>query len=425
IFGRRRPIGDRDFEELLGRLEVRKDPAFVMGLAYPADFIVETGAASRNQQLALFSLVIVLVLIVGLTLAERITRPLRSLVAASRAVAAGDLSAQAVITTEDETGELGGVFNEMIAGLRERERVRDTFGRSMSHEVSDYLMANGVKLGGEKRNVTVMFTDIRGFTGLSERMSPEEVVAMLNGYFAGQVKSIMKFRGRVDKFMGDAILAVFGAPVPFGDHALRAVLAALDMRESLAEFNRQWTSRGRAPIRFGIGINTGEVVVGNIGASERMEYTIIGDVVNTTQRVEDLTKSFGADILLTESTYASVADYIEVGRPRMVTVRGRSTEMAVYPLIRLREEAEVPALGAPGSAQLSAPSPSANIAALPPPSAPPFNGAAPTPTPTPAPTVNGAASPLPGAAPASPSAPGGNRAASSSEPSAAAEAAGV
>lgn len=336
VFGRRLKIGERDYDELLGRLEVRKAPLYVMGVALPADAIQDRGSEARNQQLIMFGIVIAVVLVVGLTLAERITRPLRALVEASRSVAAGDLSANVPPTTEDETGELTMTFNEMVSGLRERERVRETFGKYMTREVTDYLLTHEVKLGGELREVTVMMSDIRSFTSLSERMAPEEVVAMLNGYFAGQVGAVLRYRGRVDKFMGDAILAVFGAPIPLEDHAVRAVLACIQMRAALAEFNKTWTADGRRPIRIGIGVNTGQVVVGNIGSTERMEYTIIGDTVNTTQRVEDLTKEFATDILITETTYGLCRDIVDVGEPHMVTVRGRTTEMAIYPVVGLK-----------------------------------------------------------------------------------------
>jgi len=336
VYGRRLTVGATEYEELLGRLEVRKVPVFVMGVAYPSDFIVKTGSDSRNQQLALFSGVLIIVLVIGLTLANRITRPLRTLVTASRSVAAGDLSTEVPPTTEDETGELTATFNEMVSGLRERERVRDTFGKYMTREVSEYLTSNDIKLGGETRNVTMLMSDIRSFTSISEQMTPEDVVSMLNQYFAGQVGAILKYRGRVDKYMGDAILAVFGAPIPYDDHALRAVLSALEMRAALADFNQIWVAQGRRPLRFGIGVNTGEVVVGNIGTEQRMEYTIIGDAVNTTQRVEDLTKDFATDILITETTYAAVSEWIEVSEPHMVTLRGRLAEMAIYSVIGLR-----------------------------------------------------------------------------------------
>lgn len=253
-------------------------------------------------------------------------------------------------------------FNEMVSGLRERERVRETFGKYMTREVTDYLLTHEVKLGGELREVTVMMSDIRSFTSLSERMAPEEVVAMLNGYFAGQVGAVLHYRGRVDKFMGDAILAVFGAPIPLEDHALRAVLACIQMRAALAEFNKQWTADGRRPIRIGIGVNTGQVVVGNIGSTERMEYTIIGDTVNTTQRVEDLTKEFATDILITETTYAACRDLIEVGEPHMVTVRGRTTEMAIYPVVGLKPGVVLsPELAVPGLNGLGSELPNATV----------------------------------------------------------------
>lgn len=346
VYGRNLQLGRREYNELLGRLEIRQQPVLVMGLAYPSDYIAQASFVSRNTLMVLFSVAVFGVLVVGLFLASRITSPLLTLVRATQEVSAGRLDIAVPPTTEDETGVLTVAFNEMVGGLRDRERVKDTFGRYMTREVSDYLLKGEITLGGESRDISILMSDIRGFTTFSETMTPQELVGFLNQYFAGQVEAISMCRGRVDKYMGDAILAVFGAPIPQEDHAARAVLCALKMRENLVKFNREVEATGRQPIRIGIGVNTGPAVVGNIGSEQRLEYTIIGDAVNTTQRIEDLTKEFlrdnvpGWDILISDATYQRVAHLIEVGEPRSVTVRGRTQETAIYPVLRLKDGVE-------------------------------------------------------------------------------------
>lgn len=346
VYGRNLQLGKREYNELLGRLEIRQQPVLVMGLTYPSDYIAQASFVSRNTLMVLFSVAVFGVLVVGLFLASRITAPLLTLVSATQEVSAGRLNITVPPSSEDETGVLTVAFNEMVGGLRDRERVKDTFGRYMTREVSDYLLRGEITLGGESRDISILMSDIRGFTTFSETMTPQELVGFLNQYFAGQVEAISMCRGRVDKYMGDAILAVFGAPIPQEDHAARAVLCALKMRENLAKFNREVEATGRQPIRIGIGVNTGPVIVGNIGSEQRLEYTIIGDAVNTTQRIEDLTKEFlrddipGWDILISDTTYQRVAHLIEVGEPRYVTVRGRSQETGIYPVLRLKDGVE-------------------------------------------------------------------------------------
>ena len=336
VMRRRLSIGERGYDEMMGMLEIRKEPAIVMGVAVPSEYIQQKQLLSRDQLIALFTVAVAAVLLMGLTLARRITAPLLALVQANRRVSAGDLDVYVAPSTEDETGMLTGSFNEMVAGLRERERVKDTFGKYMSKEVTDYLLQGEVKLGGESREISVLISDIRSFTTLSEGLPPEDLVAFLNEYFSRMTACVLLNKGRVDKYMGDAILASFGAPIPHPDHAERAVRAALMMREALEEFDKELEAQGRKPIRIGIGVNTGTVIVGNIGSEERLEYTIIGDVVNATQRTEDLTKEFAWDILITDNTYEQCKDVIEVGEPHMVTLRGRTHDTAIYPVLGLK-----------------------------------------------------------------------------------------
>ena len=336
VMRRRLSIGERGYDEMLGMLEIRKEPALVMGVSIPSEYIEQKQLLSRDQLIALFTLAVAAVLLMGLTLARRITAPLLALVQANRRVSAGDLDVYVAPSTADETGMLTGSFNEMVAGLRERERVKDTFGKYMSKEVTEYLLQGEVKLGGESREISVLISDIRSFTTLSEGLPPEDLVAFLNEYFSRMAACVLLNKGRVDKYMGDAILASFGAPIPYPDHAERAVRAALMMREALAEFDKELEAQGRKPIRIGIGVNTGTVIVGNIGSEERLEYTIIGEVVNATQRTEDLTKEFAWDILITDSTYEQCKDVIEVGEPHLVTLRGSSYDTAIYPVLGLK-----------------------------------------------------------------------------------------
>jgi adenylate cyclase len=178
-------------------------------------------------------------------------------------------------------------------------------------------------------------SDIRGFTALSESMvNPLELVAQLNEYFTAMVEIVMRHEGTLDKYIGDAILAVYGAPLSAGpaEDALRAVRTAVEMREELAKLQEHWKATGRPPIHIGVAVNSGEVIVGNIGSPRRMEYTVIGDAVNETSRVEGLNKEFNTDILITESTYELVRDHAEVERIGSHTVRGRSKATNLYSL---------------------------------------------------------------------------------------------
>lgn len=325
-------LGASRYLELLGQLEVRRQPAFVLGVSQTISLIADKGAETRNQLVLLFSAVILVVLGAGLALARILVRPLKLLVEACRAMAAGDLACEVPVVSSDETALLTRTFNDSLRGLRERDRAREAFGRYLSPELYEAVQRGELKLGGEKRVLTVLISDIRGFTPLAESMAPELLVTFLNRYFESQVAAIQRHGGVVDKFMGDSILAKFGAPIWYPDHARRAVLAMLDMRAALADFNRQLERYGFPPLRFGIGVHTGPAVVGNIGSTARMEYTIIGDTVNVAQRIEDLTKQLECDLALSGATYAQAQDLVEVWEPIRATLRGRNQESLIYPV---------------------------------------------------------------------------------------------
>ncbi|MBM4427162.1 MAG: adenylate/guanylate cyclase domain-containing protein, partial [Chloroflexi bacterium] len=186
----------------------------------------------------------------------------------------------------------------------------------------------------KRADLSILFSDIRGFTTLSEKLTPEEVVALLNPYLETMSKVIYKHGGTVDKYEGDAIIAFFGEPVPYKDHAARSIRASLDMRIALAELKEQWAKEGRSiTIEMGIGINSGEVFVGLLGSEQRINYTVIGDNANLAARLQDLTKTYAWPILVSESTYEQVKDEFDAELADAVTVKGKTKPVNVYKIV--------------------------------------------------------------------------------------------
>jgi adenylate cyclase len=235
------------------------------------------------------------------------------------------------VRTGDELEDLARAFNITVLGLHERDRLKETLGKYVSRQVAERILEKS-ELGGEAVQVTLLFSDIRSFTSFSEHMDPRAVLDFLNTYFHDMVESVLANQGVVDKFIGDAIMAVFGAPDPAPDDALRAVRTALDMRRRLIALNASFRQRGMPEIRIGIGIHTGQVVAGNMGHEERREYTVIGDAVNLAARLETMTKELAADILISEDTYRAVESYVDAQPLRKTQVKGRKQEVLVYRL---------------------------------------------------------------------------------------------
>ncbi len=215
----------------------------------------------------------------------------------------------------------------------EAERARTVLSRYVSSQVAETVLHEHFDIrDGRRQEVTLMFTDIRGFTKMSETMAPEEVVSLLNAYFSRMVRSVFEFDGMLDKYIGDGMMVVFGAPLPRADHAWRAVQAAVLMREELALFNAERSAAGQSPLKIGIGLHSGECVVGNIGADQRLDFTAIGDTVNTASRIEGLTKDHGVDILISATTYAHVRDRVAARAIPGVTIRGKERPLDLYTL---------------------------------------------------------------------------------------------
>jgi adenylate cyclase len=333
---RRVSIGDILYLEALNVLAIRREPVLLMGTGNLFSIVEERGAQARNLIIGLFVVVLVVVLLIGIFLARRLTRPVYTMVAATERVRRNELGEDVPVQTDDEHGILAMAMNDMQVGLRERNRAQIAIERYMSPKVYKLIQSGELRMGGVSREITVFKTDIRDFTELSERMDPHALVEFLNRYFEAMVAAIAKYDGEVDKYMGDAILAKFGATEPCPDHAERAVLAMIEMIEACERFGIELRREGLEPVRMGIGANTGEAVVGNIGSSQRMEYTIISDAVNTAERIEGLCKEVGWDLLISEQTYAQAQNVIEVGRPWSMRLRGQTRDTLVYPVLGSR-----------------------------------------------------------------------------------------
>ena len=273
-----------------------------------------------------------LLLLIGLVLTFLIAyffqRPLKKLTESANEISKGNYDVSTKICSNDEMGILGDSFNAMAKSLKEKEFMRDTFGKIVTPQVRDYLLSGNAGLGGKTLEITVMFCDIRGFTTLSEHMRPEEVVSLLNSYFTGLEKCIASHGGVINKYIGDAVMALFGAPVPSSTHATDAYLAALDMRKSLVEMNKSFVQKGMPEIHFGIGLHSGPVLAGNIGASSRMEYTVIGDTVNTASRIEGLCKTYKTDLLISDTTANLSGE--ELTFVDESEIRGRTGKVKLY-----------------------------------------------------------------------------------------------
>ncbi|MCA9600923.1 MAG: FHA domain-containing protein [Myxococcales bacterium] len=229
------------------------------------------------------------------------------------------------------------IQNSLYAKKLEQEAVtRERFLRLLSPDIADQVLSGKleVKKGGELRETTVLFSDIRGFTSMSETRDPQSVVEMLNEYFELMVEIIFRHEGTLDKFVGDEIMALFGSPVSHKDDAHRAVRTGLEMMHALSEFNRTRESEGEIPIQIGIGINSGEVVAGYLGSSRALEYTVIGDVVNTGARLCSLAKS--GEVIISEATYARVKDRFDTQALPAAPVKGKAQPLKIYRVLRER-----------------------------------------------------------------------------------------
>ena len=284
-----------------------------------------------------FSLVPALLLaaLASILFSRRLTRPVHQITAGLYRVQQGDFNTDLTITSGDEFGDIAEAFNEMTDELAEKARLRAMFAQSVSAEVAEQMLSGEISTGGELREVTVLFCDIRGFTQITESMAARNVIEMLNEYFSALMPCVEANGGIVDKLAGDEIFAVFGAPLDLEDDALAAVRCALAMKSALEPFNAARLQKSEQELTFGIGISTGAVVAGRLGTENRRNYTVLGNTVNVGAR---LCSSAGpGQILISGSTYLRVKTRVEVNPLPALQVKGITFPLDVFEVISVQE----------------------------------------------------------------------------------------
>jgi len=263
---------------------------------------------------------------------SNLTRPLQEIIRVLRRVRYGDFDKKVGVTTNDEIGYTGDVINEMNKGLKEREFIKETFGKYVAQEVRDEVLSGRVPLDGEMKEVTILFADLRDFTPMTESHDPKFVVKIMNSYFEEMADAIQQEGGLVLQFLGDEIYAVFGAPISRADHPERAFRAAVAMNQRLVDLNSRFSIQGWPTLRHGIGIHTGEAVAANIGSPDRLSYLLMGDTVNLASRLQGLTKDMGEEIIISEATRVRLEDDFPLKRLPAVKVKGKSKPVEIFAL---------------------------------------------------------------------------------------------
>lgn len=275
-----------------------------------------------------------------LLFARSSTRPLRSLAGAMEKVGQGKMDIRVEAKSTGEVGVLEEKFNWMMKGMEEGEFVKNIFKRYVTRQVAEKILAEKdlVHLAGDRREVSILFADIRGFTRLSQQMTPEQIISLLNHYFTPIIDVIIEREGVLDKFMGDGFLAFWNAPLPQEDHAMRSCQAAILIQEVISRLNAERGNQGLDPIHMGMGVNTGTAIAGNIGSSQRMEYTIIGESVNFAQRLQETADK--GEILVSPRTAALVGNRLRFKRRRIKIEDYGDKQIEVFELIQSPQEAK-------------------------------------------------------------------------------------
>ncbi|MCX8029198.1 MAG: HAMP domain-containing protein [Brevinematales bacterium] len=290
----------------------------------------------RQVQIGALVAILIAVLLV-VFLSSRISKGVRIITDAMNKLSEGDLTIRAYVKSSDEIGFIAMNFNNMVEQIAEKERMRDIMNKVVSEEIARELISKGIELGGEMRFATMLFSDIRGFTSMSEKMDPRDLVSILNEYMTEMVEIVKKYRGVVDKFVGDEIMVVYGAPISFGEinDALLSVVTAYEMIKRMEYLHLKWKEENKPLLTPGIGINSGNVVAGNMGSKDRLSYTVIGDAVNTAARL--CGAAMGNTCIISENTYQLVKDFIDVEEQDQIKVKGKSEPLKVYKIASINQ----------------------------------------------------------------------------------------
>ncbi|MGO8880912.1 MAG: adenylate/guanylate cyclase domain-containing protein [Desulfomonilaceae bacterium] len=307
---------------------------------------IQQGYHSIDQFLAQMPVAIVFLVTLSVSvavclsifLARSIFEPLRQTGLGMNRVGKGNLDTSVPVVSNDEIGIVADGFNSMVDGLREREYIRETFGSYISEAVVTEILESpeGVKLGGELREIAILVSDLRGFTRMTDSLQPQRVIQILNRYFEKMTDVIVRHEGTIDEFTGDGILVFFGAPKPSPDHKIVAVACALAMQEALQELNAENALNGWPELRMGIGINSGQLVVGNIGSEKRKKYGAVGTPINVAFRVESLASS--GEVLVTPPVYEQALEYLELGSMRQAKIKGFDNPITLCSVISMKQK---------------------------------------------------------------------------------------
>ncbi len=299
----------------------------------PESVILEPSLMIKREVYYITGVILSLSLIIVFLFSLTLTRPIILLSNIAKAIGRGrfDIPVAKLVHSSDEVGNLAVSVQSMLGGLIERDKAKSILNKFHGSSVAEDLMSSAsIERQGVRKNIVILFCDIRGFTSMSEKMEPEEVVLLLNEYLNTMVRIIMKHNGVIDKFIGDAIMAIWGAPQATGTEPYDAIKAALEMRQGLVEFNKQRIAKNKSPIKFGIGLHYGPCVSGILGSEERLEYSVIGDTVNVCSRIESMTKARGVDILVTASLKEKISDKFVFEQVEEVTVKGKEKPISIF-----------------------------------------------------------------------------------------------
>jgi|GEM_PF-2712705 len=279
---------------------------------------------------AIFVVSIIVIVLLSVWIGKYFTRPVEPILKGIEGLKKSIDTEKIPVISGDEFGIISTQFNQMLDELKEKERIKSIFGNYISSDIRDEILEHDITFEGTEHNCTILFTDIRGFTSITEKFDAKTVLHLLNTYFSEMIKIVNAHKGIVNKFIGDALMVLYGIPIARGNHSLAAVLTAREMLARLEVMNATFYKEYGIEFRIGAGIATGVAIAGNIGGHERMEYSVIGDIVNIASRLESLTKEFKTPIIINEETKLQIENEIRVKGLGSVAVRGKAQELELY-----------------------------------------------------------------------------------------------